>query len=78
MEFRESLVSPYSERFMWEESSPRGPTWSCSEDIQLIQCHYHHCPTLKKSVRAAEGAKGLKLILLHNAKYGGEVLRGNA
>ncbi|KAK9095924.1 hypothetical protein Sjap_021421 [Stephania japonica] len=64
-EFRESIVNPWSERFMWAESTPRGATWSCSDEAVLKEiCHS------KKSARATEPAKGLKLILLHNSHYG--------
>ncbi|KAE8728326.1 hypothetical protein F3Y22_tig00004620pilonHSYRG00071 [Hibiscus syriacus] len=34
-EFRESLVNPFSERFMWADSSPRGHTWSVMDDVVL-------------------------------------------
>ncbi|GMP79183.1 hypothetical protein CsSME_00034832 [Camellia sinensis var. sinensis] len=49
-EFRDSLVNPFSERFLWADSSPRGRTW-------------------KPSKLGEGGAKGLKLILLHNSRY---------
>ncbi|XXG45533.1 hypothetical protein AAC387_Pa02g0593 [Persea americana] len=68
-EFRDSLVNPYSERFLWVESTPIGPTWSCVEGTGKKE-NYNYCPPLKKTVKAAEGAKGLKLILLHNSHYG--------
>ncbi|KAK9269838.1 hypothetical protein L1049_025411 [Liquidambar formosana] len=67
-EFRESLVNPFSERFLWAESSPRGLTWSCSDDVVLRE-KYYGCP-LKKASKGGEGVKGLKLILLHNSHYG--------
>ncbi|KAK9149243.1 hypothetical protein Scep_008000 [Stephania cephalantha] len=64
-EFRESIVNPWSERFMWAESTPRGATWSCSDEAVLKEmCHS------KRTARATEPAKGLKLILLHNSHYG--------
>uniref|UniRef100_A0A0A0K684 FHA domain-containing protein n=1 Tax=Cucumis sativus TaxID=3659 RepID=A0A0A0K684_CUCSA len=66
-EFRESLVNPFSERFLWAESSPRGLTWSCPDDIVLRE-RYDRC--WSRSSKGAEGAKGLKLILLHNSHYG--------
>lgn len=65
-EFRESLVNPFSERFLWANSSPRGLTWSCQDDVVLRQ-KYSRSPTRKSS---KEVAKGLKLILLHNSRYG--------
>ncbi|KAL6315495.1 hypothetical protein AAG906_000790 [Vitis piasezkii] len=67
-EFRESLVNPFSERFMWSDSSPRGQTWSYLDDVVLRE-KYYRCP-LKKASKGGESAKGLKLILLHNSHYG--------
>ncbi|KAF5735401.1 hypothetical protein HS088_TW15G00903 [Tripterygium wilfordii] len=66
-EFRDSLVNPFSERFLWSGSSPRGHTWSVLDDVVLKEryCRY----PFKKSSKG-EGAKGLKLILLHNSHYG--------
>ncbi|KAL6962040.1 hypothetical protein U1Q18_036995 [Sarracenia purpurea var. burkii] len=66
-EFRESLVNPFSERFLWTESSPRGPTWSCEDDVVLREKYY--CCHLRKPSKSGDGAKGLKLILLHNSRY---------
>nr|XP_023905594.1 FHA domain-containing protein PS1 isoform X2 [Quercus suber] len=66
-EFRESLVNPFSDRFLWADSSPRGLTWSYKDDIVLRE-QYYRCP-LKKSAKG-ESAKGLKLILHHNSHYG--------
>ncbi|CAA6663821.1 unnamed protein product [Spirodela intermedia] len=71
-EFRESLVSPWSERFLWAESSPRGPTWSSADSVAPIDGRHHHrcCPATRRPAKeAAEGARGLKLILLHNSHY---------
>ncbi|KAK7357097.1 hypothetical protein VNO80_16380 [Phaseolus coccineus] len=34
-QFRQSLANPFSERFMWPKSSPRGLTWSCQDDLVL-------------------------------------------
>ncbi|CDP19317.1 unnamed protein product [Coffea canephora] len=65
-EFRESLVNPFSERFLWTASSPRGPTWSCLDDVVLRE-KYYNGPSRKQS--KLEPAKGLKLILLHNSQY---------
>ncbi|XP_042510006.1 FHA domain-containing protein PS1-like isoform X2 [Macadamia integrifolia] len=62
-EFRESLVNPYSERFLWAESTPRGPTWSCEDDIVLRE-KYYKFPIKKSSLM------GLKLILFHNSHCG--------
>ncbi|XP_060198218.1 FHA domain-containing protein PS1-like [Lycium barbarum] len=66
-EFRESLVNPFSERFVWKDSSPRGRTWSCVDDFVLRETYYHG-PTTKPS-KSGDAAKGLKLILLHNSHY---------
>ncbi|KAK7315472.1 hypothetical protein VNO77_34021 [Canavalia gladiata] len=64
-EFRESLVNPFSERFLWKNSSPRGLTWSCQDDVVLRE-KYCRLP-LRKSSKGV--ASGLKLILLHNSQY---------
>ncbi|XP_068660915.1 FHA domain-containing protein PS1 [Aristolochia californica] len=70
-EFRESLVNPYSERFLWVESIPRGPTWSCLDEAACLKESFgHYWPSVRKTTRAGEGAKGLKLILMHNSHYG--------
>ncbi|CAJ1976815.1 unnamed protein product [Sphenostylis stenocarpa] len=34
-QFRQSLANPFSERFLWPKSSPRGLTWSCQDDLVL-------------------------------------------
>lgn len=65
-EFRGSLVNPFSDRFLWTDSSPRGQTWSYLDDI-ILREKYNCCP-MKKSSKG--DAKGLKLILLHNSHYG--------
>ncbi|XP_009375297.2 LOW QUALITY PROTEIN: FHA domain-containing protein PS1 [Pyrus x bretschneideri] len=67
-EFREGLVNPLSERFLWPDSSPCGRTWSYLGNGALRE-KYNSCGPLKKSSKG-EGAKGLKLILHHNAHYG--------
>ncbi|KAK1570526.1 hypothetical protein Q3G72_003150 [Acer saccharum] len=69
-EFRESLVNPFSERFLWAESSPRGLTWSHLDD-DVLRERYRHCPLKKKPL--SDGAKGLKLILLHNSSHYGQI-----
>ncbi|KAE8100291.1 hypothetical protein FH972_018204 [Carpinus fangiana] len=66
-EFRDSLANPFSERFLWADSSPRGLTWSYLDDVVLRE-QYSRRP-FKKSTKG-ESAKGLKLILLHNFHYG--------
>ncbi|KAJ0074570.1 hypothetical protein Patl1_37623 [Pistacia atlantica] len=66
-EFRERLVNPFSERFLWADSSPRGLTWSVLDDVVLKE-RYSRGP-LKKTSKGGDGAKGLKLILLHNSHY---------
>ncbi|KZV33075.1 hypothetical protein F511_03341 [Dorcoceras hygrometricum] len=65
-EFRRSLVNPFSERFLYTESSPRGPTWSIVDDTILKERYYPSPST--KSLKSG-GAKGLKLILLHNSNF---------
>ncbi|KAH8490206.1 hypothetical protein H0E87_022651 [Populus deltoides] len=66
-ECRDSLVNPFSVRFLWADSSPRGQTWSVSDDLVLKE-RYYRSPSKKSS--KGECAKGLKLILLHNSQYG--------
>ncbi|KAL1543924.1 FHA domain-containing protein PS1-like isoform X1 [Salvia divinorum] len=66
-EFRGSLVNPFSARFLYSDSSPRGPTWTCVDDTVLKE-KYYPSPT-KKATRSGDGAKGLKLILLHNSNF---------
>ncbi|CAK9185639.1 unnamed protein product [Ilex paraguariensis] len=39
-DFRGSLVNPFSERFLWADSSPRGATWTCVDDIVLREKYY--------------------------------------
>ncbi|KAI3991429.1 hypothetical protein MKX01_006728 [Papaver californicum] len=72
-EFRESLVNPYSERFMWAGSTPRGPTWSSFNDTSVLKEKCYQDFPLKKT-KSAEGAKGLKLILLHNSSHYGKIM----
>ncbi|PKA56833.1 nuclear inhibitor of protein phosphatase 1 [Apostasia shenzhenica] len=69
-EFRESLVNPYSKRFMWSESSPRGSTWSCSEEVSFLSENYYYqqFPVARNTLKAAGNVKGLKLLLLHNSQ----------
>lgn len=43
-EFRKSLVNPFSERFMWPTSSPRGLTWSCQDD-EILREKYCGLPS---------------------------------
>lgn len=78
-EFYESLVNPFSERFMWRESTVRGRTWSHLDDVVLRERYdyrtcfpYRKTSTFNNGVRGESGAaaKGLKLILLHNSHYG--------
>ncbi|KAI3464411.1 hypothetical protein Pfo_021074 [Paulownia fortunei] len=66
-EFRGSLVNPFSARFLYSNSSPIGPTWSCVDDAVLKE-KYYPSPS-KKLSKSGEGAKGLKLILLHNSNF---------
>ncbi|CAL1409976.1 unnamed protein product [Linum trigynum] len=60
-EFRGSLVNPFSERFLWDESSPRGHTWSVHDDVVLKERYY---PTPHRKLTRGDSARGLKLILL--------------
>ncbi|KFK45138.1 hypothetical protein AALP_AA1G348700 [Arabis alpina] len=76
-EFYESLVNPFSDRFMWRESTVRGRTWSHLDDVVLRERYNNRTcfPYRKKSmfnngVKSGAAAKGLKLILLHNSHYG--------
>jgi len=70
-EFRESLVNPYSRRFLWSDSSPRRSTWSCLDDEGLAENYYYQFRDVRKTAKAAtESIRGLKLILLHNSHYG--------
>ncbi|XP_073158575.1 FHA domain-containing protein PS1 [Henckelia pumila] len=66
-EFRRSLVNPFSERFLYTESSPRGPTWSIVDDY-ILKERYYPSPS-KKLSKSGEGVKGLKLILRHNSNF---------
>ncbi|XP_075509350.1 FHA domain-containing protein PS1-like [Primulina tabacum] len=67
-EFRRSLVNPFSERFLYTESSPRGPTWSIVDDATLKE-RYYPSSAKKLSKSGGEGVKGLKLILVHNSNF---------
>ncbi|KAG5376033.1 hypothetical protein IGI04_040629 [Brassica rapa subsp. trilocularis] len=72
-EFYESLKNPYSERFMWPESLPRGRTWSHEDDTVLRERYDNRKLTFNGGRRGeigATAAKGLKLILLYNSQYG--------
>lgn len=62
-------MNPFSKRFLWVDSSPRGSTWSLSEEMSFTQNYYDQLPNTRKVNMAAENAKGLKLILLHNSHY---------
>ncbi|XP_073276022.1 FHA domain-containing protein PS1-like [Primulina huaijiensis] len=67
-EFRRSLANPFSERFLYTQSSPRGPTWSIVDDSILKEIYYPS-PSKKLSKSGGECVKGLKLILLHNSNF---------
>lgn len=60
-------MNPFSDRFLWADSSPRGRTWSVLDDVVLKE-KYYQSPSKKSS--KGGGAKGLKLILIHNSQYG--------
>ncbi|XP_074577516.1 uncharacterized protein LOC141833916 [Curcuma longa] len=69
-DFRASLVNPFSKRFLWANSSPRGSTWSCSTDmVPLLFNNHLHPEPVRKVGKAPEDVKGLKLILLHNSHF---------
>lgn len=73
-EFKDSLTNPLSKRFLWASSSPRGPTGPCTGDAAPIADNYKskdNNPVIaRRTIKAAEAVKGLKLILLHNSHYG--------
>ncbi|XP_076887577.1 uncharacterized protein LOC143537764 [Bidens hawaiensis] len=57
-EFRESLVNPFSERFLWVGSSARGLTWSCVDDHEdFLRPKYH-----RFGFNGSQRFKGLKLL----------------
>ncbi|GAA0170315.1 hypothetical protein LIER_24607 [Lithospermum erythrorhizon] len=66
-QFREGLVNPFSERFLWTDSAPRGLAWSCMDDVVLREKFYSG-PS-KNLSKAGKVLKGLKVILLHNSEY---------
>ncbi|CAI9787015.1 unnamed protein product [Fraxinus pennsylvanica] len=66
-EFRNSLVNPFSDRFLYTDSSPRGHSWTCVDDV-VLKDKYYPGPS-KKLSKSGEGVKGLKLILLHNSNF---------
>lgn len=66
-EFRDSLVNPFSDRFLYMDSAPRGPTWTFADDA-VLKDKYYPGP-LKKLSKSGEGVKGLKLVLLHNSNF---------
>ncbi|VFQ86396.1 unnamed protein product [Cuscuta campestris] len=60
-DFRESLVNPFSERFLWNKSTPRGKTWSYADDIVLKETFY------QRPLNRPHSNHGLKLILLYKS-----------
>uniref|UniRef100_A0A7N1A7R0 PIN domain-containing protein n=1 Tax=Kalanchoe fedtschenkoi TaxID=63787 RepID=A0A7N1A7R0_KALFE len=64
-EFRNSLINPFSGRFLWAKSSPRGHTWSASDDVVLKELFYSSYSN--KSLNAQGSVKGLKLLLPLNS-----------
>ncbi|TVU00916.1 hypothetical protein EJB05_53647 [Eragrostis curvula] len=69
-EFRESLMNPCSDRFMWAASVPRGSAWSCLDQAALAENYYNsHHHERKRTPKPVEAAKGLKLILRHNSLF---------
>lgn len=68
-EFRESLVNPFSKRFLWMESCPRGSTWSCLEEVLPESFHQQFAATIR-TPKGEGNVKGLKLILPHSSHYG--------
>lgn len=83
-EFCASLVSPYSERFLWAQSTPRGHNWVHFNHTNNFNTA-HFGMTRKSGLqgdeelrkRSNEGAKGLKLILRHNSQYGQKKIMKN-
>ncbi|GAB2245261.1 hypothetical protein Droror1_Dr00000754 [Drosera rotundifolia] len=65
VEFRESLLNPFSDKFLWVDSLPRGRTWTVLDDIVLRQTFY---PSYQELACKAEKMKGLKLILINNSQ----------
>ncbi|KAJ8770197.1 hypothetical protein K2173_011532 [Erythroxylum novogranatense] len=63
-EFRDSLVNPFSDRFLWTGSTPRGQTWSVLDDIVLEERYYQNLLKKKSKVN------GLKLVLPRNCHIG--------
>ncbi|KAK3119491.1 hypothetical protein QOZ80_9AG0671320 [Eleusine coracana subsp. coracana] len=69
-EFRESLMNPCSDRFMWAASVPRGSAWSCLDEAALAENYYNsHHHERKRTPRPVDAAKGLKLILRDNSLF---------
>lgn len=67
-EFRETLMNPCSDRFMWAASVPRGAAWSRLDEAALAENYYNsHRESRRNVPRPVEAARGLKLILLHNS-----------
>ncbi|KAL5704171.1 hypothetical protein ACHQM5_022635 [Ranunculus cassubicifolius] len=72
-EFRASLVDPYSERFLWAGSTPRGPTWSCLDEAGPRE-KFGYVPVKNGACKEANSAKkGLKLILRDNYSHYGQL-----
>ncbi|XP_057849519.2 FHA domain-containing protein PS1 isoform X2 [Cryptomeria japonica] len=82
-EFCQSLVSPYSERFLWSQSTAHGHNWtdinnSNSRKTLGVTRKLTYFGMMRNSLlrdeepkkKSNESAKGLKLILLHNSHYG--------
>ncbi|KAL8138274.1 hypothetical protein V2J09_004275 [Rumex salicifolius] len=65
-EFRESLVSPYSRRFLWADSWPRGQTWSHLDDV-ILRDHFYTAAAAP--LKTSTAPKGLKLLLLNSTKH---------
>eukprot|EP01018_Ginkgo_biloba_P032762 Gb_11552 [translate_table: standard] len=77
-DFCQSLVSPYSERFLWAQSTAHGHNWTHFNQNNSSNSNFCMRRTKSSSShgeeefrkKSNEGAKGLKLILLHNSHYG--------
>lgn len=78
-EFCASLVSPYSDRFLWAQSTPRGHNWSHLNNTNHFGMIRKSCLQGEEDARkkSYEGAKGLKLILRHNSQYGQKKIMKN-
>ncbi|KAJ3703672.1 hypothetical protein LUZ61_007377 [Rhynchospora tenuis] len=64
-DFRDSLTNPLSKRFMWASSSSSGDGVAISDNF----CKKNNPVIARRTFKAAEAIKGLKLILHYNSNY---------